>query len=150
MTGMTMLIGSIVYFINEWITSYNNQLKYYKSSLSLTALIISAIFIVLFWELIILHIFESESWHFILALALPVLLTIQIIKNMRTYLESKRYEKVLINTINHSINTQHIGQFSVNELITMTGIDEYYELERMFNNAKRNGDIPHTVVLKTE
>lgn len=150
MTGITMLIGAIVYFLNEWITSDNNQLKYYKSSLSLTTLIISAIFILLFWELIILHILESESWHFILALALPVMLTIQMILNTKTYFQSKRYEKVLINTINHSINTQYIEQFTVNELITMTGIDEYYELERMFNNAKRNGDIPHTVILITE
>lgn len=150
MTGITMLIGAIVYFLNEWITSDNNRLKYYKSSLSLTTLIISAIFILLFWELIILHILESESWHFILALALPVMLTIQMILNTKTYFQSKRYEKVLINTINHSINTQYIEQFTVNELITMTGIDEYYELERMFNNAKRNGDIPYTVILITE
>jgi F0F1-type ATP synthase assembly protein I len=150
MTGFTMLIGVIVYLLNEWITSYSNQLKYYKSSLSLTTLIISGIFLLLFWELIILHIFESESWHVILAIGLPFMLAIQIIVNTKTYFQSKRFEKILINTIKYSINTQNIEQFTVNELISMTGIEEYYELERMFNNAKQNGDIPHTVALITE
>ena len=147
MMSFGSIIGVLVYFLNEWISSYSNKQKYYESSLSLIALVITVMFTLLFGSMVILHLFESEGWHFWLALGVPLILTIQFIGNVKSYLRSKRNERVIINAINHISNTKHFDEFTVHQLIDATGVDEFYEVQQIFTNAKRNGNIPHTAIL---
>lgn len=147
MMSIGSIMGALVYFLNEWISSSGNKQKYYESSLSLIALAISVIFTLLFGGMVILHLLESYGWHFWLALGVPLILTIQFIGNVKSYFRSKRNERVIINAINHISNTKHIDEFTVHQLIDATGIDDFYEVQQIFTNAKRNGNIPHTAIL---
>lgn len=148
MGSIVSIIGTLVYFLNEWISSYSNKQKYHESSLSLIALVITVVFTVIFGSIVVLHVFESNGWHFWMALAVPLLLIIQFIGNVKSYFRSKRNERVIINTINHTMNTQYTKEFTVKQLMNDTGVDEFYEVEQIFTNAKRNGNIPHTAILK--
>lgn len=147
MMSIGSIIGALVYFLNEWISSYNNKQKYYESSLSLIALVVTVIFTLIFGGMVLVHLFESEGWRFWLFSMVPLILTLQFIGNVKVYLRSKRNERVIINAINHTINTQSIKEFTVQQLIDATGIDEFYEVQRIFTNSKRNGHIPHTAIL---
>lgn len=147
MMSIGSIIGALVYFLNEWISSYNNKQKYYESSLSLIALVVTVIFTLIFGGMVLVHLFESEGWRFWLFSMVPLILTLQFIGNVKAYLRSKRNERVIINAINHTINTQSIKEFTVQQLIDATGIDEFYEVQRIFTNSKRNGHIPHTAIL---
>ena len=147
MMSIGSIIGALVYFLNEWISSYNNKQKYYESSLSLIALVVTVIFTLIFGGMVLVHLFESEGWRFWLFSMVPLILTLQFIGNVKAYLRSKRNERVIINAINHTINTQSIKKFTVQQLIDATGIDEFYEVQRIFTNSKRNGHIPHTAIL---
>lgn len=147
MMSIGSIIGVLVYFLNEWISSYDNKQKYYASSLSLIALVITVVCTVLFGAMMIIHIFESEGWHFWLALGVPLLLTIQFIGNVKSYMRSKRNERVIINAINHAMNTQYTKEFTVSQLMNDTAINDFYEVQQIFTNAKRNGNIPHTAIL---
>lgn len=136
MGSIGSIIGVLVYFLNEWMSSYTNKQKYHESSLSLIALVITVVFTVMFGTIVILHIFESNGWHFWIALVTPLLLIIQFIGNVKSYFRSKKNEKVIINTINHTINTQYTKEFTVEQLMNDTGVDEFYEVEQIFTNAK--------------
>lgn len=147
MMSIGSIMGALVYFLNEWISSFGNKQKYYESSLSLIALVITVVFTLLFGGMVILHLLKSYGWHFWLALGVPLILTIQFIGNVKSYFRSKRNERVMINAINHTMNTKYTKEFTVHQLINDTGIDEFYEVQRIFTNAKRNGNIPHTAIL---
>lgn len=147
MGSIGSIIGVLVYFLNEWISSNGNKQKYYESSLSLIALVITVVFTVIFGALVILHIFESTGLRFWIALVTPLLLIMQFIGNVKSYFRSKRNERVIINAINHMMNTQYTKEFTLEQLINDTGIEGFDEVQRIFTNAKRNGNIPHTAIL---
>jgi hypothetical protein len=140
-------LGLIVIFFNEWITSYERQQKYYNSILSLIAIVITTIYILVFWDEILLNLLMRSGWNFWLMIPVPLFLSLQYIEKIRVYLRSKREERVFINTVNHIINSQYKDVFTIYELKDATGIPYDDTIKAFFSISKRNGDIPHTAIL---
>ncbi|MDD3597195.1 hypothetical protein [Sulfuricurvum sp.] len=147
MDNLAIIFGTGVYFLNEWILSYNNKLKFYESTLSLVAIGISVVFFVMFLQIILLAFVQRTGFHFILALVLSVLLIFQLAQNIKTFIRSKRHERILVNTINHLIHTKQVKEVSISELIAQTSTEDYHEAKRIATIAKHNGHVPYTLIL---
>lgn len=136
-----------VYFLIEWITSYNNKQKHFESTLYIVSIVIAIIFNLIFLDIYYMLFTIIDSWSRWIYVLMPFLFVIQLISNIKGFINSKKEERLFINTINHIINTQKKESFSTSDLEEATKIPYEGEVVRLFNLFQKNGHIPANITL---